>query len=61
MTGLKTAEVIIDLPDEETGMTSKQDLIEAIRRLPDTTSEASLSQIAEKIADIQVWEEDGVA
>ena len=42
-------------------MTSKQDLIEAIRRLPDTTSEASLSQIAEKIADIQAWEEDGVA
>jgi hypothetical protein len=42
-------------------MTSKQELIEAIQRLPDTTSEESLSQIAEKIADIQAWEEDGIA
>lgn len=42
-------------------MTSKQDLIEAIERLPDTTSESSLDQIAEKIAGIRAWEEDGVA
>jgi hypothetical protein len=42
-------------------MTSKQDLIEAIQRLPEDTSEESLSQIAEKIADIEAWEVDGIA
>lgn len=42
------------------GMTSKQDLIEAIERLPDTTSESSLEQIAAMIAGIRAWEEDGV-
>jgi hypothetical protein len=42
-------------------MTTKQDLINAIQELPESTSETSLDQIAEKIADIKAWEEDGVA
>ena len=42
-------------------MTTKQDLIAAIQELPDTTSQESLDQIAEKISDIQAWEVDGIA
>ncbi len=42
-------------------MTTKQDLIDAIQRLPETTSQESLDQIAEKISDIEAWEVDGVA
>lgn len=42
-------------------MPSKQDLIEAIQRLPDTASEASLGQIEDKIIEIEDWEVRGVA